>query len=87
MLPLQALLFPVTDCLSLLGRTRCREVLDSYKGLMFLRTPLKAGFTLTLSLALLLAVLAVSGSLYTARRLVQLLRHLAAGTGGGRRAV
>ena len=76
---LQAL-FPVTDRLSLLGDA-VQEAVDSYKGLMFLRTPLKASFTLTLSLALLLAVLAAFwAAFYTARRLVQPLRHLAAGT-------
>ena len=76
---LQAL-FPVTDRLSLLADA-VQAAFDSYKELIFLRGPLKAGFTLTLSLALLLAVLAAFwAAFYTARRLVQPLRELAAGT-------
>ncbi|MFO1371125.1 MAG: ATP-binding protein [Candidatus Competibacteraceae bacterium] len=76
---LQAL-FPVTDRFSTLAST-VQEAFDRYKELMFLRTPLKASFTLTLSLVLLLAVLAALwAAFYTARRLVRPLQELAEGT-------
>lgn len=76
---LQAL-FPVTDRLSLLADA-VQAAFDSYKELIFLRAPLKASFTLILSLALLLAVLtAFWVAFYTAHRLVQPLRELADGT-------
>lgn len=72
-------LFPVTDRLSLLGDA-VQGAFDSYKELLFLRTPLKASFTLILSLVLLLAVLAAFwAAFYSARRLVQPLRELAEG--------
>ncbi|PIE82945.1 MAG: two-component sensor histidine kinase [Candidatus Contendobacter odensis] len=76
---LQAL-FPVTNRMSPLSDA-VEEAVVSYKELIFLRTPLKASFTLTLSLALLLAVLAAFwAAFYTARRLVQPLQALADGT-------
>ena len=52
-----------------------------YRELAFLRRPLKASFTLTLSLALALTVLAaIWASLLSARRVVAPLRELAEGT-------
>ncbi len=52
-----------------------------YRELAFLRRPLKASFTLTLSLALVLTVLAaIWAALVTARRVVAPLRELAEGT-------
>lgn len=76
---LQAL-FPVTDRLSLLADA-VQAAFDSYRELIFLRTPLKASFTLTLSLVLVLAVLAAFwAAFYAARGLVRPLRELADGT-------
>jgi nitrogen fixation/metabolism regulation signal transduction histidine kinase len=76
---LQAL-FPVTDRLSLLADA-VQAAFDSYRELIFLRAPLKASFTLTLSLVLLLAVLAgFWAAFHTARQLVRPLQELAGGT-------
>jgi len=76
---LQAL-YPVT--------ARQRELADSvqetfstYNELVYLRSPLKYSFTLTLSLALLLSILsAVWAAFYTARKLVAPITDLAEGT-------
>ena len=52
-----------------------------YQKLLYLRGPLKFGFTLTLSLVALLATLiAVSAAIFFARRLVAPIRELAEGT-------
>ncbi len=52
-----------------------------YQKLLYLRGPLKFGFTLTLSLVALLAMLiAVSAAIFFARRLVAPIRELAEGT-------
>lgn len=54
---------------------------NEYRELAFLRTPLKYSFTLTLSLVLLLALLAaVYGAFFSARRLVVPIQKLVAGT-------
>jgi len=73
-------LFPITDRFSRLARS-VQLAFDSYKELVFLRTPLKVSFMLTLSLVMLLAVLsAFWAAFYSARRLVKPVRALAAGT-------
>lgn len=54
---------------------------NEYRELAFLRTPLKYTFTLTLSLVLLMALLAaVYGAFFSARRLVVPIQKLVAGT-------
>lgn len=76
---LQAL-FPVADRFSILADS-VQSAFDSYKELLFLRTPLKTGFILTLSLVMLFSVLtALWGALHSARRLTQPIRDLVKGT-------
>jgi len=76
---LQAL-FPMAGRTSLLIGS-VQSAFDSYKELVFLRTPLKTSFILTLSLVLLLGVLAAFwAAVYAARRLVEPIRDLAEGT-------
>lgn len=54
---------------------------NEYRELAFLRTPLKYTFTLTLSLVLLMALLAaVYGAFFSARRMVVPIQKLVAGT-------
>ncbi|MCK4744052.1 MAG: HAMP domain-containing protein [Sulfuriflexus sp.] len=58
-----------------------QEAFSSYNELVYLRSPLKYSFTLTLTLALLLSVLsAVWAAFYTARKLVAPITDLAEGT-------
>ena len=72
--------FPVADRLSDLAN-RVQKGFSRYKELVYLRTPLKQSFTLTLSLVLLLSVLsAVWAAFFAARRLVSPIRELAEGT-------
>lgn len=57
--------------------SQIQDTYDHYQELTFLRTPLKQSFILTLSLVLLLSVLAaVWAALYSARRVVQPIRQL-----------
>jgi nitrogen fixation/metabolism regulation signal transduction histidine kinase len=58
-----------------------QQAYSEYKGLVYLRKPLKISFTLTLSLVLLLGILsAVWSAFYSARRISAPIRDLAAGT-------
>ena len=58
-----------------------QETFSTYNELVYLRSPLKYSFTLTLTLALLLSVLsAVWAAFYTARKLVAPITDLAEGT-------
>ncbi len=58
-----------------------QQAYSEYKGLVYLRKPLKLSFTLTLSLVLLLGVLsAVWAAFFSARRIAAPLRDLAEGT-------
>lgn len=76
---LQAL-FPVAGRFSVLADS-VQAAFNNYKELMFLRSPLKTSFMLTLSLVMLFAVLtAVWAAVYSARRLVEPMRDLAEGT-------
>jgi len=73
-------LFPVTGRFSLLADS-VQSAFDSYRELIFLRAPLKTSFILTLSLVLLLGVLAAFwAAFYSARRLVAPVSDLAEGT-------
>lgn len=57
--------------------SQVQDTYDHYQELTFLRTPLKQSFVLTLSLVLMLSVLAaVWAALYSARRVVQPIRRL-----------
>jgi nitrogen fixation/metabolism regulation signal transduction histidine kinase len=76
---LQAL-FPVAGRFSVLADS-VQSAFDSYKELVFLRTPLKTSFILTLSLVMLFSVLtALWAAVYSARRLTEPVRDLAQGT-------
>ena len=76
---LQAL-FPITDRQNNLAESVQTEY-TRYRELTYLRTPLKYSFVLTLSLVLLVSLLAaVWGAFYFARRLVSPIQDLAAGT-------
>lgn len=76
---LQAL-FAVPDRFGRLADS-VRAAFDNYKELIYLRGPLKTSFTLTLSLVLLLSILAAFwAAFYSARRLVAPVRDLAEGT-------
>lgn len=72
-------IYPVSARLS----SRAESVQDAYaqyRELRYLRDPLKASFTLTLSLVLLLSLLAaVWGAFFSSRRLLAPLRDLSAG--------
>ncbi|WP_198263628.1 sensor histidine kinase [sulfur-oxidizing endosymbiont of Gigantopelta aegis] len=58
-----------------------QQAFSEYKGLVYLRKPLKISFTLTLSLVLLLGILsAVWAAFYSARRIAAPIRDLAEGT-------
>ena len=73
-------LFPVSERFSQLADST-QSAFERYKELIFLRTPLKASFILTLSLVLLLSVLAALwAAVYAARRLVEPVQELAQGT-------
>jgi len=58
-----------------------QQAYSEYKGLVYLRKPLKTSFTLTLSLVLLLGLLsAVWGAFFSAKRIASPIRDLAEGT-------
>jgi len=58
-----------------------QQAYSEYKGLVYLRKPLKTSFTLTLSLVLLLGILsAVWAAFFSARRIATPIRDLAEGT-------
>ena len=58
-----------------------QQAYSEYKGLVYLRKPLKISFTLTLSLVLLLGILsAVWAAFYSAKRIAAPVRDLAEGT-------
>ncbi len=58
-----------------------QQAYSEYKGLVYLRKPLKISFTLTLSLVLLLGILsAVWAAFFSARRIAEPVRDLAEGT-------
>ncbi|HSS62917.1 MAG TPA: HAMP domain-containing protein, partial [Gammaproteobacteria bacterium] len=76
---LQAL-FPVTERMSALADS-VQSTYAKYRELAYLRNPLKISFTLTLSLVLLLSLLAaVWAAFFSARRMVAPLRDLVHGT-------
>ncbi len=76
---LQAL-FPVTERMSALA-DNVQSTYAKYRELAYLRNPLKISFTLTLSLVLLLSLLAaVWAAFFSARRMVAPLRDLVQGT-------
>lgn len=73
-------LFPVNEHLSSLGKT-VQNAYTDYKELSYLRKPLITIFTLTLSLIVLLTVLAsIWFAIWISRRIVQPLQELADGT-------
>ena len=73
-------LFPVNEQLSDLGKT-VQDAYTNYKELNYLRKPLISIFTLTLSLIVLLTVLAsIWFAIWISRRIVQPLQALADGT-------
>lgn len=73
-------IFPVNDRLSKLGKT-VQEAYTDYKELSYLRKPLITVFTLTLSLIVLLTLLAsIWFAIWISRRIVEPLQALAAGT-------
>jgi len=73
-------LFPVNERLSLLGKT-VQNAYTDYKELSYLRKPLITIFTLTLSLIVLLTVLAsIWFAIWISRRIVEPLQELADGT-------
>ena len=73
-------LFPVNEQLSKLGKT-VQDAYTDYKELNYLRKPLISIFTLTLSLIVLLTVLAsIWFAIWISRRIVQPLQDLADGT-------
>ncbi len=73
-------LFPVSDRLAALANT-VQRAHRKYGELVYYRIPLKANFSLTLTLVLLLSLLgAVYGAFFSAQRLVKPIQDLAAGT-------
>jgi len=73
-------IFPVNTHLSSLGKT-VQNAYTDYKELSYLRKPLITIFTLTLSLIVLLTLLAsIWFAIWISRRIVQPLQELAAGT-------
>jgi two-component system, NtrC family, nitrogen regulation sensor histidine kinase NtrY len=73
-------LFPVNEHLSSLGKT-VQNAYTDYKELSYLRKPLITIFTLTLSLIVLLTVIAsIWFAIWISRRMVQPLQELADGT-------
>jgi PAS domain S-box-containing protein len=78
--PVLQTLFPVPEKMNTLAET-VENAYAQYRELAYLRTPLKASFTLTLSLVLMLTLLtALWAAFYSARRMVAPLRGLAEGT-------
>ncbi|MGD8828527.1 MAG: ATP-binding protein [Gammaproteobacteria bacterium] len=73
-------LFPVAERQNTLAQS-VQAAYSRYRKLTYLRTPLKYSFILTLSLVLLLSLLAaVWGAFFSARRLLAPIQNLAAGT-------
>ena len=73
-------LFPVSERDNTLA-ANVEQAFGDYKKLAYLRKPLKYSFTLTLSLVVLLSLLAaVWGAFYSARKLARPVRDLAEGT-------
>lgn len=73
-------MFPVSSRIGNLGES-VEAAFSKYNELVYLRSPLKQSFVLTLSLVLLLAVLfAVWAAFYSAQRLMAPIRDLAMGT-------
>lgn len=72
--------FPVTERLGRMANS-VETSYQEYQQLLFLREPLKASFTLTLSIVLLLSLLAaIYGAFVLSRRLVAPIQDLVAGT-------
>jgi nitrogen fixation/metabolism regulation signal transduction histidine kinase len=72
--------FPVTERLSRMANS-VETSYQEYQQLLFLREPLKTSFTLTLSIVLLLSLLAaIYGAFVLSRRLVAPIQDLVAGT-------
>ena len=75
--------WPCSRCRNASARwpTRCSARIPQYGELSYLREPLKYSFRLTLTLVLLLSLLAaVYGAFFSAQRLVKPIQDLAAGT-------
>ena len=73
-------LFPLSEDLGTLAES-VEDTYQDYRQLVLLREPLKFSYTLTLSLVLMLsALMAVWFAFYSARRLMQPIRHLVEGT-------
>ena len=72
--------FPVTERLARMAQSVERSY-NEYQELVFLRVPLKSTFTLTLTVVLMLSLLAaIYGAFILSRRLVQPIQDLVAGT-------
>jgi len=72
--------FPVTERLARMAQSVERSY-NEYQELVFLRVPLKSTFTLTLTVVLMLSLLAaIYGAFVLSRRLVQPIQDLVAGT-------
>jgi nitrogen fixation/metabolism regulation signal transduction histidine kinase len=72
--------FPVTERLARMAQSVERSY-NEYQELVFLRAPLKSTFSLTLTVVLMLSLLAaIYGALILSRRLVQPIQDLVAGT-------
>jgi nitrogen fixation/metabolism regulation signal transduction histidine kinase len=72
--------FPVTERLARMANSVERSY-DEYKALVFLREPLKSTFSLTLTVVLMLSLLAaIYGAFVFSRRLVAPIQDLVAGT-------
>ena len=72
--------FPVTERLARMAQSVERSY-NEYQELVFLRAPLKSTFTLTLTVVLMLSLLAaIYGAFILSRRLVQPIQDLVAGT-------
>ena len=73
-------LFPVNENLSTLGKT-VQQAYTDYKAVSYLRKPLNSIFTLTLSLIVLLTLVAsIWFAIWISRRIVEPLQDLAVGT-------
>ncbi|MDH5301666.1 MAG: ATP-binding protein [Gammaproteobacteria bacterium] len=73
-------IYPITDDMGVLAQ-RVYDAFSHYRGLIYIREPLKNSFVLTLSLALLQALLtAIWAAFYFAQKLVEPIRILAQGT-------
>jgi nitrogen fixation/metabolism regulation signal transduction histidine kinase len=71
---------PVTEQMGVLAQ-RIQDAFSHYKGLAYIREPLKNSFVLTLTLALLQSLLtAIWAAFYFAQKIVAPIRMLASGT-------